>query len=148
MNRRRRMDSSLSLSTHAILANDFKLDNTAYDFFEKACQIDLGNSLGKTEKGLHLASLGGIWNMIVEGFGGVRIIDGQLQINPHLPIAWNSLQYQINWHNSLLKVVVNGEKLGIEVVGDAVEIINNGRKYQVPANSKLELVMPEVEVEI
>jgi len=141
-------DSSLSLSTHAILANDFKLDNTAYDFFEKACQIDLGNSLGKTEKGLHLASLGGIWNMIVEGFGGVRIIDGQLQINPHLPIAWNSLQYQINWHNSLLKVVVNDEKLGIEVVGDAVEIINNGRKYQVPANSKLELVMPEVEVEI
>jgi len=139
-------DSSLSPSTHSILANDLELDEEAYRFFEQACETDLGTHVGKAEKGLHMAALGGIWNIVVEGFGGVRIVGGKLRIQPHLPQSWDGLQYQINWQGSLLKISVNHEKMQVEILGDSIEFINHDKTYQVPANSKIEVMAPLVEV--
>lgn len=132
-------DSSLSLSTHAILASDLQLADDAYDFYEKACETDLGEHLGKSAQGIHMASCGGIWNMTVEGFGGVRIINGKLRIEPNLPAVWDSLKYQINWQSSLLQVVVTHEKMTVSVVGEGVEFINHGQEYQVPTDSSIEI---------
>jgi Trehalose and maltose hydrolases (possible phosphorylases) len=132
-------DSSLSLSTHAILASDLQMGDTAYDFYEKACETDLGKHIGKSVQGIHMASCGGIWNMTVEGFGGIRIMNGKLRIEPHLPAAWDSLKYQINWQKSLLQVVVTHEKMVVSAVGKGVEFINNGQEYQVPTNSSIEI---------
>lgn len=141
-------DSSLSLSTHAILANDFKLDEQAYEFFERACEIDLGTHTGKADKGLHMASLGGIWNMVVEGFGGVRIVGDQLQIEPHLPKTWRSLQFEINWQGSLLKVVAEQDKFALEVVGKGIEFVSHGQTYQLDDDSQLVVTEPVVKMEI
>jgi len=141
-------DSSLSPSTHAILANDFKMDEVAYKYFEQGCEIDLGTHIGKSAQGLHLAALGGIWNMVVEGFGGVRMADGKLRIEPHLPSSWHGLQYQINWQSSLLKVSINHQKMQIAVEGEGVEFINHGRTYHIEADSMIEVVDPKVGVEV
>ncbi|KRN98907.1 glycoside hydrolase family 65 central catalytic [Companilactobacillus kimchiensis] len=135
-------DSSLSLSTHAILANDLKLDESAYNFYEMACETDLGVHIGKSVQGLHMAACGGIWNMTIEGFGGVRITNGKLRIEPHLPATWRNLKFQINWQGSLLKVCVVNDKMSVEVVGDSIEFVNQNQDYQVPANSRIEIEVP------
>ncbi|MDN6900944.1 glycoside hydrolase family 65 protein [Oenococcus sicerae] len=97
-------DSSLSLSTHAIIAADIGQTATAYDFFQKEKNIDMGSFMDSSNDGVHAASLGGIWNSVVQGFGGVRIIDGILRIEPNLPEAWKSLTFNIFWKNNRLDI--------------------------------------------
>lgn len=141
-------DSSLSTSIHAILANDFKLDDQAYDFFEQTCEIDLGIHGGKSEKGLHLAGLGGIWNMVVQGFGGVRIVDGKLRIEPHLPESWNSLQYEINWQRNLVQVTATKEGMKLAVIGPGIDFLSHGQLYHIDDAGSLVISVPTVEMKV
>ena len=85
-------DSSLSLSTHSILASDIGDPELGYEMFRKACLIDLDNTNPhSSDAGIHAASYGGLWQCAVQGFGGLRMLGGKLRISPNLPKAWNKL---------------------------------------------------------
>lgn len=108
-------DSSLSLFTHSVLACDMGEKTMAYDLFQKAAAIDLGPFMGSSNAGIHAASFGGVWECVVYGFGGVRMLGGRLRINPLLPDAWTKLSYTIIW---------KGQKLAVEVTKDSVSVKN------------------------
>lgn len=108
-------DSSLSLSTHSVLASDMGEKKLAYDLFQKASMIDLGPFMGSSNAGVHAASFGGVWQCVVYGFGGVRMLDGNLRINPALPDNWEKLSYTLMW---------KGEKLAVEITKDTIQIKN------------------------
>lgn len=108
-------DSSLSLSTHAVLACDMGEKDMAYDLFRKASMIDLGPFMGSSDAGIHAASFGGTWQCAVYGFGGVRMLGGNLRINPVLPDKWDRLSYTILW---------KGQKLAVEVTKNRITIEN------------------------
>lgn len=108
-------DSSLSLSTHSVLASDMGEKKLAYDLFKQAAMIDLGSFMGSSNAGIHAASFGGVWECVVYGFGGVRMLDGKLRVNPSLPEAWNKLSYTMIW---------KGQKLAVEVTKDTLRIEN------------------------
>ena len=107
-------DSSLSLSTHVIMATDLGHDSLAYDLFKRAAEIDLGPKLHSSDHGIHAASLGGLWQSIIIGFGGVRMIDGRLRINPHLPEGWRSLKFRIFWKGEPLQITITNSELLVE----------------------------------
>ncbi len=112
-------DSSLSLSTHSVLACDIGDTELGYQMFEKACLIDLDNANPhSSDAGIHAASYGGLWQCVVYGFGGVRMLGGKLRISPSMPKAWSKLSYTILW---------KGQKLAVTVTPDAVEIVNETR---------------------
>ncbi len=106
-------DSSLSLSTHSILASDLYEKELAYNLFERACRIDLGESMTSSDMGIHAASFGGVWQCIVMGFVGVRIVNGELRIEPRLPEAWDEVKLQIMYRGEVLKIQVNKNHLKI-----------------------------------
>lgn len=108
-------DSSLSLSTHSVLACDMGEKAMAYDLFRKAATIDLGPFMGSSNAGIHAASFGGVWECVVYGFGGVRMLGGNLRINPSLPDEWTKLSYTIIW---------KGQKLAVEVTKGTVSVKN------------------------
>ena len=109
-------DSSLSLSTHSVLACDIGDTELGYQMFQKACGIDLSNDdPHSSDAGIHAASYGGLWQCVVYGFGGVRMLGGKLRIDPKLPEAWSKLSYTILWH---------GQKLAVTVTKDSVYIVN------------------------
>lgn len=109
-------DSSLSLSTHSVLACDIGDTELGYRMFRKACGIDLSNDdPHSSDAGIHAASYGGLWQCVVYGFGGVRMLDGKLRIDPKLPEAWSKLAYTILW---------KGEKLEVTVTKKAVSVKN------------------------
>lgn len=132
-------ESSLSMPPYSMIANELGLQDQAYKFYRWTCETDMGVHVGKSIQGMHLASVGGIWSMTVQGFGGVKITNGELRIDPLLPKSWNSLKYQICWHGSIVKVSISKTKMEVEVVGDGITFINNGVEYQVPDNSKIEV---------
>ncbi len=112
-------DSSLSLSTHSVLACDIGNPALGYQMFEKACMIDLDNANPhSSDAGIHAASYGGLWQCVVYGFGGLRMLGGKLRISPNLPEAWNKLDYTILWR---------GQKLAVTVTPDAVSIVNEDK---------------------
>lgn len=112
-------DSSLSLSTHSILAGDFGDGELAYSLFRKATEIDLGTNMHSSDTGIHSASIGGIWKCVVMGFAGLRMLDGKLHLNPSLPKEWRSLEFPIYWHGSRLLIQITRDTVRIEACGDA-----------------------------
>jgi trehalose/maltose hydrolase-like predicted phosphorylase len=45
-----------------------------------------------TGSGLHLATLGGVWQALLLGFAGASVEAGALSLDPHLPGRWSSLR--------------------------------------------------------
>lgn len=132
-------DSSLSLSTHSVLASDMGEKKLAYDLFQKASMIDLGPFMGSSNAGVHAASFGGVWQCVVYGFGGVRMLDGNLRINPSLPDNWEKLSYTLMW---------KGQKLAVEVTTDTIQIKNltGSRNVEVEVAGEQRTVVGELKV--
>lgn len=107
-------DSSLSLSTHSILACDVNDLELAYQMFAKAARVDLGPNMHSCDEGIHAASIGGIWKAVIMGFGGVRSWEGTLRLNPKLPPSWKSLSFPLAWRGERLQVKVTRDKLLVE----------------------------------
>ncbi|MDP5273040.1 glycoside hydrolase family 65 protein [Chengkuizengella axinellae] len=125
-------DSSLSLSIHSVLASDLGDSNLAYRLFKKASTIDLGSNMKSSDHGIHAASLGGIWQCVVNGFGGIRVLEGQLRIEPKLPENWSKLVFPIYWHGDRLKVVITKESVIIENItkeNKRIEFLNHENLY-------------------
>lgn len=125
-------DSSLSLSTHCVLACDLGEINKAYGLFRQATYIDLGPDMLSSEEGIHAASLGGMWQCIVNGFGGVRMLNGKLRIDPHLPEQWTRLEFSIIWRNDRIRIATDNKTLFIKKEtgnNSAIEIEVGNRKY-------------------
>lgn len=109
-------DSSLSLSTHSVLACDIGDVELGYEMFRKASVIDLSNDdLHSSDAGIHAASYGGLWQCVVYGFGGLRMLGGKLRIAPKLPKEWNRLRYTFLWQ---------GQNLSVSVTHSSLEIVN------------------------
>lgn len=132
-------DSSLSLSTHSVLASDMGEKKLAYDLFRKASMIDLGPFMGSSNAGVHAASFGGVWQCVVYGFGGVRMLDGRLRIHPSLPEGWEKLSYTLMW---------KGQKLAVEVTGDTIQIKNltGSRTVELEVAGELRSLVGELRV--
>lgn len=125
-------DSSLSLSTHCILACDMGEMSKAYDLFRQATYIDLGPNMLSSDEGIHAASLGGMWQCVVNGFGGVRMINGKLRIDPHLPKQWNRIEFSITWRSDRIRITADNKTLFIKKEtgnNPEIEIEVRNRKY-------------------
>jgi len=120
-------DSSLSLSTHSILAGDFGDIELAYDLFRRATEIDLGPNMHSSDAGIHSASIGGIWECIVMGFAGVRMLDGRLHLNPKLPKSWTGFKFPLYWQGARLEVRITQDSLQITTASEQeLELIIHG----------------------
>ncbi len=117
-------DSSLSLSTHAILANDMKNSKLADQLFKMACDIDLGQNPKTSDHGIHAASLAGIWQVVILGYSGVRMVENHLRILPNIKNDWKSLKYKLTYKNQKLIITATKSLLKIENTGQKDVLIN------------------------
>ena len=133
-------DSSLSFSTHSIMANDLGNRELAYSLYRQAAAIDLGTNMKSSDHGIHGASFGGLWQIIVCGFGGIRMIDGKLRIEPKLPKEITQIAYPVYWKGNLLEVIVNHEILCVKNKGtEPVEFSHLEKQYWVSSNSEIKI---------
>ena len=123
-------DSSLSKSTHAILANEFDFEEMSYKLFRGAISVDLGANMKSSDEGIHSASIGGIWAVFVFGFGGTNIDDKGLNINPCLPVNWDFLEFPLVYQGTRLRVrVEKGNQVSVRRLdGKSAEIYIKGEK--------------------
>lgn len=108
--------SSLSVPTYAIMAADVGDRNKAYRFFNVALHTDLSNLHGNTSVGIHIASIGGTWQILINGFAGVRIEKGILSINPKLPGMWRKILFSLRWRGRLLKLEAKNNAVRVRLI--------------------------------
>jgi len=100
-------ESSLSPCVHSILAAKIGETEKAYEMYLRTARLDLDNYNNDTEDGLHITSMAGSYLSIVQGFGGLRIKNQTLYINPHCPSQWNGYGFQILLQNEPIKIEVS-----------------------------------------
>ena len=103
--------SSLSPSAHAIIAAEIGDLETAFHYFQACLYTDIYNLYGNTEAGVHAASLGATWQVIVNGFCGMRISRDKLSFNPGVPPEIGGVDCMIIWRGRNLRIQATNDQL-------------------------------------
>lgn len=115
--------SSLSPSIHSIIASEVGYRDMAYEFFQQTLYLDLKNLRRNTDGGIHLASVGGTWMAVVNGFVGMRDYEDELIFNPYIPEQWDSYRFKLKYRGRLIEIYVDKEKSEFRLLkGDKLEI--------------------------
>lgn len=127
-------ESSLSPCVHSILAASLGRMDKAYEMYLRTSRLDLDDYNKEVHEGLHITSMAGTWLSIVEGFGGMRVIDDKLTFSPRIPRQWESYSFKVNFRGYVIHVVVG--KSHIAVFADRelpFPILVDGREIVVEA---------------
>ncbi len=121
-------ESSLSPCVHSIQAAKLGRMEQAYTFYLRTSRLDLDDYNKEVEEGLHITSMAGTWMSIVEGFGGMRIVDGTLSFEPQIPEQWNSFAFKINFRDQIITMKASAKTTTFEITGSEVlDILVNGK---------------------
>jgi trehalose/maltose hydrolase-like predicted phosphorylase len=122
--------SSLSPAIHAGLLARAGRYRDALESLQIAARLDLDDLTGSTAGGLHVATMGGLWQALVFGFAGVRPSGDRLIVDPRLTPEWHALELSLRFR---------GEGLRIRIDRDHVTV--DSERYTIaPANSHWEVV--------
>ncbi|WP_028988158.1 glycoside hydrolase family 65 protein [Thermicanus aegyptius] len=125
-------DSSLSMAVHSIVACDAGERDLAYQFFKKACRIDLSPNPSSSDAGIHAASLGGIWRAAIQGFAGIRSRGGILHIYPVLPKEWRRIAFPLHWKGNTLRIEITPHRISLRRIKGftpPVNVVIWGKSY-------------------
>ena len=101
---------------HAILAAWIGDTEEAYRLFLHSTRLDLDDYNNEVHQGLHVTSMAGSWQIIVRGFAGMKILDGQLDLTPIIPEAWDSYTFKVNFRNCTLQMKVGKQEIKISLL--------------------------------
>lgn len=120
-------ESSLSPCVHSILAAKLGYEEKAYEMYLRTARLDLDDYNNDTEDGCHITSMAGTWLSVIKGFGGMRVVKGQLQLNPFIPSRWESYTFKVKFRNSVVRVEVRKDsQCAFLEAGDPLTIHING----------------------
>ena len=125
-------ESSLSPCVHSIQAAALGRMEQAYEFYLRTSRLDLDDYNNEVKEGCHITSMAGTWMSIVEGFGGMRVVDGKLSFNPRIPNGWDGYSFKLNLRNQILKINLAPEKTSFTLEGnEPLEILVKGKVVKV-----------------
>jgi maltose phosphorylase len=131
-------ESSLSPCVHAILAARIGHSEKAYEMYLRTSRLDLDDYNHEVDEGLHITSMGGTWMSVIYGFAGMRIREGLLSFDPHLPANWKSLSFKILYRGRILKVHIGRDQATIENEdGQGLELFLAGSRRQLESSGSV-----------
>lgn len=124
-------ESSLSPCVHSIIACELGYREKAYEMYLRTSRLDLDNYNNDTEDGCHITSMAGTWMSVVHGFGGLRVKDGVLHLNPFNPGHWSAFSFKVMFRGARLQVTVGEQDVTVTNETETpVSISVYGRGYQ------------------
>ena len=122
--------SSLSPALHAAVAARVGRLDDGVAYSRMAAAIDLGNGMGNAAQGVHVATMGGLWQAAAMGFGGLWSSRSALHLDPVLPEAWRELRFPIRWHGTRVEVSVKAELLTLNIDGALTLVLGDGPPHR------------------
>lgn len=121
-------ESSLSPCIHSILAARIGYTDKAYELYLRNSRLDLDDYNHEVHEGCHITSMAGTWLAIVEGFGGMKVINDQLYLDPVLPHTWKSLSFSIRFRGHVLAIRIERNSIRIEDTENRQMNLHIGKK--------------------
>jgi len=129
-------ESSLSPCVHSIQAAKLNRMEQAYEFYLRTSRLDLDDYNHEVEEGLHITSMAGTWMSIVEGFGGMRVLDNTLYFSPKIPKEWKSYAFKVNFRDQVITINVTQNGTHFEINGtDEINIFVNEELVTISPNN-------------
>lgn len=134
--------SSLSPSVHSIVASKAGCPDEAYKYFMVGATIDLYDASEKVMSGgsflggIHTAACGAVWQMIVQGFTGLKVDATGVGFEPALPETWERLGF---------KLVIRGNTLDVELTANtltACAAASNPHTLKIQMNGETKTLAP------
>jgi hypothetical protein len=105
--------SSLSPATHAGLLARAGRFGPALEALRIAAFFDLDDRNGTASEGLHVQTMGGLWQALVMGFGGIRPAGDALAVDPRLPPDWTRLEIPVRFRGHHVRVTIEPGELQV-----------------------------------
>ena len=86
----------------------------AMQWFELAALLDLDDLTGTTAGGLHLATMGGLWQAVTDGLLGLRATGSGLSFDPHVPDELGSIHHRLMYRGAPVDARVSGDRARVE----------------------------------
>jgi trehalose/maltose hydrolase-like predicted phosphorylase len=119
--------SSLSPGAHALLLARAGRMDAALETLAMTAYMDLDDRSGKAAEGLHIPTMGALWQALAMGFGGIRPVGDALAIDPSLPARWNQLDIPLRFRGRRVRVTISDDRVIVRgSVGLAVSVPGTG----------------------
>ncbi|MEA5116235.1 MAG: glycosyl hydrolase family 65 protein [Propionicimonas sp.] len=133
-------DSTLSAVSQSVVAAEVGHGDLALEQFRSALFVDLANRHHNTTDGVHLAAAGGVWGVLVCGFGGLRDSGASPSLDPRLPTGWDALEFSLT---------IGGSRIAVHVDHDGLTLtLAAGPPAELRVYDQLVAVSPGVPVRI
>ncbi|QEN03679.1 glycoside hydrolase family 65 protein [Thiospirochaeta perfilievii] len=117
-------DSSLSACAQGINANWLGYEDLAWEYFLETVHTDLKDLHQNVFHGLHTASMGGSYLIILFGFLGLDTRDGNLMFRPRLPRYINNLELNVSIMGGELNIKIKDDKISYTPIDGDIEIFH------------------------
>jgi trehalose/maltose hydrolase-like predicted phosphorylase len=106
--------SSLSPAIQAAMLARAGDPDRALVLFRLAARLDLDDLTGTSAGGLHVATMGGVWQALACGFLGLRPAGDTLEADPQLPVSWTAVELRLRYR---------GRRVRVRATPDGVELV-------------------------
>jgi alpha,alpha-trehalose phosphorylase len=126
-------DSSLSSCVQSVMAAEVGDLQAAYDYFLLSAAVDLANLAGNVSDGIHVASCGGVWMALVNGFAGLRDAEGaDLRFSPRLPADWERMRFRLICRGSRVEVEMRRDSTTFTLLdGAPLSMVSDDQEFTV-----------------
>ncbi|WP_336651328.1 MULTISPECIES: glycoside hydrolase family 65 protein [unclassified Leucobacter] len=137
-------DSTLSAVVQSIIAAEVGYPELAYRYFEHALRVDLDDLHRNSADGVHIASTGGVWMTLVQGFAGMRDSAGrQLAFDPRLPVHWDALRFKLVWRGCRIAVELRQDRIAFDMIEgeEPVAVTVRGERVEIAPGVRQEVAL-------
>ena len=130
--------SSLSNCVFGMLACRIGYYEEAYEYFSQSARMDLDDYHDNFYAGIHAANMAGTWLAIVNGFAGVRVNGGELELEPFVPEKWKGYTFHLLYRGSDIRISLSHQRTKIELVsGGNVCLRLNGKEISLGGEARV-----------
>lgn len=134
--------SSLSRAMHAIAAARLGDPALALTYFHDSTALDLSDATAGAAGGVHIAALGGLWQVAVFGFAGLAFGPDGLSFDPLLPDSWQQLSFAVQWHGRKIRIAIDAANRRFDAElrdGMAMALVVHGTSYKLDPGQTLQV---------
>ena len=133
-------DSSLSYTTHSIIAAWIDKPEKAWEYFVKARDLDTDPQAARAAQGIHSANAAALWQCVVFGFLGMQpaYLASLLTLTPRLPKHWDKLSLVLTWHDTRIQLHVTQTDITV-IPEDSIEVNICDKKHACKATQKTKI---------
>jgi trehalose/maltose hydrolase-like predicted phosphorylase len=122
--------SSLSPAVSASLLARAGEPDRALELFNVAARLDLDDLTGTTAGGIHLATMGGLWQALAFGFLGLAATGDALRVDPCLPTRWSALSLRFAFRGRSVNIRAEHDRVVI-TCDAALEVRVRGKRRRI-----------------